>query len=161
MCVMISSKSIMGDKNVDMESYKYNYLMFTTERVSYVIQPWFVFFFGLPPTSFQTWFKVWFIAYTRVCFYIYAWIPSGESDVPILLCPIDKVGYIDRLGHFSYGIISVFIVDVQVSLHVELFLWECIGGIPQKNYIFPIYLRFISTYISCFSFVWMNVRFTR
>lgn len=36
----------MGDKNVDMESYKYNYLMFTTERVSYVIQPWFVFFLG-------------------------------------------------------------------------------------------------------------------
>ena len=96
------------------------------EKVSSVIRPWFRIFLSLPPTSFRTWIRVWFIAYAHVFFYIYGWIPSGGSEVPILLCLLDRVGSLVRLVHFGYGIFGVVwkIRNISLFLCAQPCLWE-------------------------------------
>ena len=41
---------------------------------------------------------VWF----TYVFHFYGCIPSGGSDVPILLYPLDRVCFLGRLGHLNY-----------------------------------------------------------
>ena len=59
-------------------------------------------FLCLLRTLFQTWLGVWFIAYIHVCFYINGWIHSGESNVSIILCPLDRIGFLGKCGYFSH-----------------------------------------------------------
>ena len=96
------------------------------EEVSSVIRPWFHIFLSWPPTSFRIWFGVWFIAYAHAFFYIYGWIPSGGSDVPILLCLLDRVGSLVRLVHLSYDIFDVVrkIRNISLFLYAQPCLWE-------------------------------------
>ena len=96
------------------------------EKISSVIRPWFRIFLSWPPTSFRIWFGVWFIAYAHAFFYIYGWIPSGGSDVPILLCLLDRVGSLVRLVHFSYDIFDVVwkIRNISLFLYAQPCIWE-------------------------------------
>ena len=100
--------------------------MVIMDKVYIVVWLWFRIFLCWPPTSFWTWFGVWFIAYAHVFFYIYGWIPSGGSDVPILLCLLDRVGSLVRLVHFSYNIFDVVrkIRNISLFLYAQPYLWE-------------------------------------
>lgn len=46
---------------------------------------------------------VWF----TYVFHFYGCIPSGASDVPILLYPLDRVCSLDGLGYFNYDIFDI------------------------------------------------------
>ena len=100
--------------------------MFTMKRVSYVIRPRFCTFLCNHLLRLKKRFRVWFVPYTRVFFYIYGWISSGGSDVPILLCLLDRVGSLVRLVHFSYDIFDVVwkIRNISLFLYVQPCLWE-------------------------------------
>ena len=86
-------------KTFDMETIKKN--------ISEVIRPWLytllceqLLYFGCD-LEYDSFF------YVHTCFHIYGLIYSGESDVKILLCPLDRVGSLGKLDIFSYDRIGV------------------------------------------------------
>ena len=96
--------------------------MVIMDKVYIVVWLWFRIFLCWPPTSFWTWFGVWFIAYVHVCLLIHGWIPSGGLDVPILWCPLDTVGSFDKLGNFIYDKFAYLNMSTDTTLLLRTYV---------------------------------------
>ena len=75
---------------------------------------------------------VWF----TYVFHFYGCIPSGGSDVPILLYPLDRVCFLGRLGHLNYDRFDVVWDSLIIPLYLStrLCLWELIEELPCNVY---------------------------
>ena len=90
-------------KMFDMETIEKNNNIFISE----VIRPWLYTFLREQLLHFGCDLEYDSIFYVHTCFHIYGLISSGESDVKILLCPLDRVGSLGNL---------IFLVMIELVL---------------------------------------------
>ena len=104
------------------------------------------------------------LEYDSLSTFVYIFASMGEFLVVNQVywsCDFSRrVASLVRLVHFSYGRFSAIWNSWSrlVILHTILCLWEFIGELQWKFLIFLIDLRFISSSVLCFGYVWWNVR---